>query len=366
MSNMDLSCYAPTFSIKIGGEPQPELERAVISISVDESIEKASMFTISLNEGLDLKTQTFKWLDNKILDPTHDQEVEICVGYVNSKEQSREPTIIGVITSLEPSFPSSGIPSLKVSGYDNSLRLQRPMARDKKTFDNENNYADIVKKIAKKYNLGEGDIDPVFKPPETITQDNESNDYKFLHDLANSVKYEFFVRGKKLYFRKPRDQAKETRSLRWGREIISFNPNMNTAKAVCKVTVRGHNPNDPSKPIIGVATSKDQNFKETKAKSAAELVKAKRELEIPYRNVSSEEEAKALAKGLLIRANNGFIEGTCECIGIPEIKAGTNIRIEGIGKRFSGRYYIKGVRHSIGESGYTLSLSVRRGGVGTI
>jgi hypothetical protein len=240
------------------------------------------------------------------------------------------------------------------------------IGRDEKTFDNESDYADIVKKMAKKHNLGQGDIDPAFRPPEMTILDNESSDYQFLDGLAEGVGYEFFVRGKKLYFRKPRDLAKETRSLRWGREIISFSPNMNTANVVGTVTVRGHNPSDPSKPIVGIATSKDQNFKETKAKGAADFVKSKRELIITDRNVSSVEEAKALARGLLIRANNGLIEGTCECIGIPEIRAGTNIRIEGVGKRFSGKYYIKSARHSIGEGGYTLSLSVRRGGVGTV
>ena len=366
MANLDLSCYVPTFSIKIGGKPQPELERSVLSISVDDSIEKMSMFTISLNEGLDLLTQNFRWLDNSILDPASDQEVEIYVGYANRPGKSREPTITGVITDLEPSFPSSGIPSLNVSGYCHSFRLQRSVKRDAKTFDNERDLADIAKKIASKHHLGEADIDSAFKPPETTAPDNESSDYEFLDGLAKSVGYEFFVRGEKLYFRKPKDQSQETTSLRWGREMISFSPNMNTANVVTRVTVRGHNPNDPSNPITGVATSEDQEFGETDARSAAEFVRSSREVEITGQSVSSAEEAKALAKGHLVRANNSLIEGTVECIGIPEIRAGTSIRIEGVGRRFSGKYYIKNAKHSLGDGGYALSLNVRRGGVGTV
>lgn len=366
MGNTDLGSYVPFFSIKIGGRSQPEMERAVTRISVDESIEKASMFTISLNEGPDLKTQNFRWLDEKALDPASDQEVEIYLGYVSSPEKSRKPTIVGVITDLEPSFPSSGVPSLNVRGYDHSFLLQRSAARNEKNFIKERDYAEIAKKIAKNHNLGEGDIDPAFKPPDTTTPDNESSDYEFLDGLAKSVGYEFFVKDKKLYFRKPRDQAKETRSLRWRQEIISFSPNMNTANVVTKVTVRGHNPDDPSNPIVGVATSNDQEFGEIGADSAGKFVRSNREVEITGRNVSSAEEAKALAKGHLIRANNSLIEGTCECIGIPEIRAGTNIRIEGVGRRFSGKYYLKSAKHSIGEGGYTLSLTVRRGGVGTV
>jgi len=365
MQNLDLS-YSPAFSITIGGRPQKELERSVINISIDESIEKASMFTINLKEEPDPETRTFDWLDNGILDPGSDQKVEIYLGYANSPERAKEPAIAGVITDLEPDFPSRGNPSLKVSGYDHSFRLQMSASRDVKTFDNEGDCSDIVKKIAKKHNLGEGEIEPAFKPPETTALDDEASDYQFLDGLAKSVGYEFFVRGKKLYFRKPRDQARESRSLKWGLEIISFRPNLNAAKAIGKVTVRGHNPSDPSEPIVGVATSLDQNFKEAKARGAAEFVKSKRELEITSRSVSNAEEAKAMAKGWLVRSNNSLIEGTCECLGIPEIRAGTNIMIEGVGKRFSGKYYLKSARHSIGEGGYTLTLTVRRGGVGNV
>jgi phage protein D len=364
MANLDLSCYVPTFSIKIGGRPQPELERSVLSISVDDSIEKASMFNISLNEDPKLLTQNSGWLDSSILDPATDQEVEIYVGYANSPERSREPTILGVITDLKPSFPSSGIPSLNVSGYCHSFRLQRSVKRDEKTFDNERDLADIVKKIAIKHNLGEKYIESAFKPAETIAPDNESSDYKILDGLAKSVGYEFFVRGKNLYFRKPKDRDKVVRSLKWGRDMISFSPNMNTANVVSKVSVRSHNPSDPSNPIIGIATSEDLVFGETGA-SAAEFLRSNKELEITGKNVSSADEAKALAKSHLVRANNSFIEGTVECIGIPEIRAGTSIKIEGVGKRFSGKYYIKSAKHSLGVGGYTLFLNVRWG-VGTV
>jgi phage protein D len=159
-------------------------------------------------------------------------------------------------------------------------------------------------------------------------------------------------------------------TLNWGKELLSFNPRLSTAKVVSKVTVKGHNQKNPKKPIIGVATLKDIGFKEPKAKSAAESVKTcqKKEVETSEHDfpVCNEDDAKTLAKALLMKANNSVIEGNCECIGIPELRPGTNVQIEGIGKRFSGKYYVKSVKHSIGDGGYTVSFEVRRGGIGTI
>ena len=80
---LNLDFYAPFFSIKIGGKPQPELKNAVISLEVDENLESASMFTMNINEGLDIKTQKFTWLDSKLLAPESGEDVEIYIGCYN-------------------------------------------------------------------------------------------------------------------------------------------------------------------------------------------------------------------------------------------------------------------------------------------
>lgn len=366
----NLDFYAPTFMIKIGGKAQEELKNAVISLEVDENLESASMFTININEGLDIKTQKFTWLDNKLIAPEGGEDVEISIGYASRAKKLKEPLITGKITALNPSFPSTGVPTLSVQGYDLSFCLQKSVVKKKRTFDKEKDYGAVAKKIASEHKLGVVNIKSTIKPCEKITQNPGESDYNFLKRLADRFGYEFFIRNKELYFRKPRDYEEEVMTLEWGKELISFNPRLSTAKVVSKVTVKGHNQKNPAKPIIGIATLKDIGFKEPKAKSAAESVKTcqKKEVETSEHDfpVCDEEDAKALAKALLIKANNSVIEGSCECIGIPELRPGTNVQIEGIGKRFSGKYYIKSVKHSIGDSGYTVSFEVRRGGFGTI
>lgn len=366
----NLDFYAPVFMIKIGEKPQPELKNAVISLEVDENIETASMFSLNINEGLDIKTQKFNWLDNKIFDPGAGEDVSIYVGYASRPDKFKEPLITGKITALNPSFPSTGIPTLTIQGYDHSFCLQKSVVKKKRTFDEEKNYGDVAKKIASEHSLGVGDIDPTIKPCEKITQNPGESDYSFLKRLADRIGYEFFIRNKKLHFREPKDNEKEVMVLRWRKELISFNPRLSTAKVVSKVTVKSHNRKNPEDPIVGIAALKDIGFKESKAKCAAESVKSclKKEVEASEHNipVCDKDNAKALAKALLLKANNSLIEGSCECIGYPELKPGTNVKIEDVGKRFSGKYYIKSAKHSVGDNGYTISFEVRRGGIGAI
>ncbi|NYT10295.1 MAG: phage late control D family protein [Methanosarcinales archaeon] len=367
---LNLDSYAPSFSVIIGGAPEHDLEKAIISLEIEESLNSASMFTLNLHEGEELETQRFTWLDSKLLDPGYWEDVEIYLGYASTPEKSSEPMIIGKIVSLNPRFPSEGTPTLSILGYDHSFILQKALAKSRRTFDNERDYGDIVRKIAKSHNLGEGEIDATIKPCEKVIQSPGESDYSFLRRLADRLGYEFFIRNKKLYFRAARDQSEKAISLKWGKEIISFNPRMSMARTVSKVTVRGHNQRDPARPIIGTATLEDLGFKESKAESGAEMIKAcfKDEVEISEHDlpICDEGDARTLAKALLIKANNSLIEGSCECIGNPNIRPGIVLTIEGIGKRFSGRYYVKSTKHSIDEKGYTVYFNLRRGGIGTV
>jgi phage protein D len=46
-------------------------------------------------------------------------------------------------------------------------------------------------------------------------------------------------------------------------------------------------------------------------------------------------------------------------IGIPDLRPGDNIELQGLGKRFSGAYYVTKVEHSLGNNGYLTQFEVR-------
>jgi len=56
-----------------------------------------------------------------------------------------------------------------------------------------------------------------------------------------------------------------------------------------------------------------------------------------------------------------FIRGEGRCRGCTGVRAGTVIRIDGAGKRFSGQYYVTSALHSYTRrDGYLTQFQVRR------
>ncbi len=74
----------------------------------------------------------------------------------------------------------------------------------------------------------------------------------------------------------------------------------------------------------------------------------------------NKEQAKHSATGKVKTSAMKSIEAEAETIGLPYLKARETIRIENIGKKFSGSWRITKVRHEISNSGYTCSLSLSK------
>ena len=69
-------------------------------------------------------------------------------------------------------------------------------------------------------------------------------------------------------------------------------------------------------------------------------------------------EGAALAKSILQQLLEGLYEGSGSCIGMPQLRAGDMIEIRGLGKRFSGKYRLRRVTHTIDDSGYRTTFEV--------
>ena len=76
--------------------------------------------------------------------------------------------------------------------------------------------------------------------------------------------------------------------------------------------------------------------------------------------VTTEQEAKDLAIARLRERAYEFITGTGQVIGLPDLRPGDNLELQGLGRRFTGQYYIKKIEHTLGASGYLTTFEVRR------
>ena len=70
------------------------------------------------------------------------------------------------------------------------------------------------------------------------------------------------------------------------------------------------------------------------------------------------------ADGVFRKAEMGQIKATAVTIGIPTLRAKTNVAIKGVGRKFSGIWYVTSVRHQIGDGGYLCELKLRKNAAG--
>ena len=106
----DQDFYVPAFEVYVGDKKQGrEIVRDILSVSYKDMNKGHDTFNITINNW-DAKKRTFKYSDNNIFDPG--KKVEILMGY----HEKLQRIITGTILSLQPSFPESGQPTLKING----------------------------------------------------------------------------------------------------------------------------------------------------------------------------------------------------------------------------------------------------------
>ncbi|WP_298685444.1 phage late control D family protein [uncultured Methanomethylovorans sp.] len=348
--------YVPSFTVKWENEEVVPKDD-IVGIEIDEDLELPGMFKISFKEQFDLSKQQFKWLDNRRIDPG--TKLMIFFGYASSS--TKQGLMMGKIKAISPGFLSGGPPSLAVEGYDLSHDLQK---RQHKVKCDNVTYADVAREIAMKNDLSAAGVEgeKLMIHPK-IERKVDEMDHAFLQRLAKNIEFEFFVRERTLYFRRPKDDHEANVSFEFHKNMISFSPRMSSASLVSEVRVTAWSEKE-KKAISEFVQLKDIESKVGIPDFSGIVEKAEEKLstvKLEGRVVSSREEAKTIALSELKKRNLGFITGTLECAGNPQLRPGMTINIEKVGKRlFSGVYYVTKAKHVLGEGGYKTTLEVRR------
>jgi phage protein D len=340
----NLNFYAPRFEILIDGENILYRGVEIVSVIIRNNLNGPDDFSITINNP------ELKWLEDPLFQLG--KEAEIKMGY----GRQLTPMIIGEISALEPSFSPSGPLQMGIRGFDLLKRLQRG---DK--FRSWENLPDFVIAgiIALDHGLLPDGIQPTLAIHPKIMQNGES-DFDFLKRRAQENGFEMFVHLRTLYFRKPKEMKEPITTLTLGKTLNSFAPELNVANKPSQVTVRGWDPRS-KKEIIGIVSQGQELGLELKRQSASQIIQSlygtvERSIREP---IYSYEEAEKRARSVLDNASDQFIKGSGECLGIPEIRAGSYINIEGLGKQFSMKYYLESTTHKIDTSGYTTEFSVK-------
>jgi phage protein D len=353
--------YVPTFQVKLRGRPLgQDVVRDITQVSYKDHIEEIDSFEITINNW-DAQKREFKYIDQDLFDPG--KELELRMGYFGKDEPRL--MIKGQITSLRPSFPTAGQPTLAISGL-NLIHKFRPK-QESHTYEQLTD-SQIAQQIGSRLGLTvrtDSTAAANEQPYEYVLQDNKY-DIVFLMERARRVGYDLFVEettgGSRLYFGPSENIRRTTYRLSFGKSLIEFRPELTTARQVGQVSVKGWHATE-KRVISQTATRNDIRTKgvgQQGRQDAIEQAFNQRQEIVADRPVHSDDEAKRLAVATLERIAKDMVKGTGSTVGLPDLRAGGILELEGMGDRFSGRYFVVSTTHAIADGGYTTNFECRR------
>lgn len=370
--------YAPTFVIEVQGQNMPKRDLLkekieIFSVTVNRTIEGASDFSITINNPPSFNSggkRDFPLLSSDLL--KLDADVEIKMGYGDRSPQLKT-VFFGFITAIDVSFPSNGVSQLTVKGYDRLHLLMK--GKKKENWGSDRNpvkYSDIVRRICgtRAYGLTTSLITDTGERHRQIKQDNQS-DYEFVKQkLADEISFEFFVdiidnQPNQVVFR-PRSNTDRdvAATLKWGVNLVSFSPQINTAEQVSEVQLRGWDPNN-QRAIVATARQGSEHGRDGGDRTASQTIASTQGEVIRkiWQPVSTQREADQLAQSILESTALKFVTGSGESLGLPEIEAGKNVELKGLGGIYSKTYYVEKVTHTINTSGYKTTFNVKENSI---
>ncbi|MGK7896334.1 MAG: phage late control D family protein [Xenococcus sp. (in: cyanobacteria)] len=339
------------YEILVNAVPLPgSAELHVTGLTVDEQINLPSMFTLELG-SLDLQDGEVLWLDNSLF--SIGNTVEVKLGY----RENLTKLMVGEITAIEPEFTIERLPKVMIRGYDRSHRLNR--GRHTQTFVQLKD-SEIAAQIAQEVGLS-AQVEDSGVVHEYILQANQTH-MEFLQARAEKINYEVMVEDRNLVFRPTANQESEILTLTFSDDLLQFYPCLSSASQVNEVRVQGWNHQD-KQAIIARAIIGDEGSKmggETSGAALSEDAFGTAVKTLSNHPMSTQAEADQLAQASFQQLNLELIKGEGICRGRTDLRAGKVVQIDGLGKRFSGQYYLTNVLHRYRDSQYHTKFTVRR------
>lgn len=342
---------APEVRLRVAGKDVPlEAEADLIEVSVLQDVSAPGMFAVRLMNW-DLDKLQFTWSDDPLF--AEGGEVEVLMGYAGELE----PVFLGEVTGLEPEFQASETPTVTIRGYDRRHRLMR--GRKSRSFIQIKD-SDIAAQVAQEAGLTP-EAEDTQVTLEYVLQHNQT-DLEFLEARARRIGFEVWVDGKTLFFRpRPVDEA-EVLTLHLEEDLLEFYPRASTVGLAGTIEARGWSVKD-KEALLGKAAAADAGSPmggKTLGIEVAEQFGAAVAASVD-RPVLSQGEADQVALGRMKEMALSYVTGEGVATGRTDLKAGTVVKIDGCGQRFSGLYYLASVNHTYSpKRGYRTAFTVRR------
>ncbi len=365
--------YNSSPNIKIDGIDGADAEKLlsdVQQITVEESLHLPDAFTVILRNsfGPGNPNQLRPWIQHQAFKVG----AKVKLGFRNATTYATEffdsetnaELLVGEITGIEAHFTEDPDAPIVIRGYDLSHRLHR--GRHNRSFVNMTD-ADIVKKVVGEAGIPLGEVEASGAPHDYVFQENQTN-MAFLRDRAARLGFELYVQDGKLHFHKPKEQPQAITHLEWGKKLQTFRNRVSSAEQVTSVEVRAWNYIE--KKVITGEANQEKLITNTGNQKGSQVAGTfggtDPKMIVVDHPVENAEEAKNMAQAICDELGGEFVLADARAEGNPLIRPGKQLKLSGLGQKYSGDYYVTDVRHFYHDFVYTTEFSVRGGRGGNL
>ncbi|MFD1163827.1 type VI secretion system tip protein VgrG [Hwangdonia seohaensis] len=328
-----------TFKVLVEGE---ELSKKyqVKHILVNKEVNRIASATITLIDG-DAAKQDFELSNEDLLIPG--KKIEITAGYHSDEETIFKGLVIK--HNLKIRANSS---LLIIECKDEAVKLT--IGRKSKYY-YENTDSDIFETIIDTYGL-EKDVETTNQTHKELVQYHTS-DWDFMVSRAQANGKLCFTDDGKITIMKPKVDDEEIETISFGATLLDFDAEIDARSQVKKVSSYGWNPSDQE--IIEIEAN-DPNIQLNGNLSSSDLASIidLDNLELRHGGEVSDVELQDWADAKMLFQQLAKVRGKVKFQGIPAVKPGTLLKLEGVGDRFNGKVYVTAVRHQIAEGNWTV------------
>ena len=328
-----------TFKVIVEGEALSK-KYQVKQVRVDKEVNRISSAVIVLLDG-DAAQQDFELSNEDLLIPG--KKIEITAGY-----HSDEDVIFKGIVIKHSLKIRSNSALLSVECKDESVKLT---VGRKSNYYYEKTDSDIFETIIERYGLDK-EIESTNQIHRELVQYHAS-DWDFMVSRAQANGKLCFVDDGKITIKRPNLDQDEVETISYGATLLDFDAEIDARNQVRLVTSYGWNPadqellkmeaNDPAVQLNG-------NLSPSDLASTIGLDN----LELRHGGLSSNVALQNWADAKFLFQQLAKVRGRVKFQGIPTVKPGDLLKLEGVGNRFNGKVYVTGIRHQIAEGNWTV------------
>ena len=348
--------YSSRPVLQVDGSDSATLTDRALSLTVTETTEGMSRCELVVGNWGGQGADGYVFNDRSTVD--FGSRVAVRLG-----DGDREGTVFdGVITGIEAHYPQDRAPEIVFLAEDRLQELR--MTRRTRSFE-EASDADVIRAVVAAHGLS-ASVDVTGPTHHHVAQANQS-DLAFVRDRARLVDADLWIEGSTVHVASRGRRGSEALTLTYNADLREVSVLADLARQRSTVVVAGWDPTAKEAIAAEAGTSAIQAELDgdTSGIQLLEQALAARTETIVHTSPGTAAVAQAGADMALRTSARRFVTATGLAEGDARLRAGSRVRLAGLGAGFNGRYAVVEVEHTFdGRSGFRSRFRAERPGLG--